>query len=84
MPAMEARQYTVKIQPAAEGGYWAEVPALPGCFAQAETLEEVTATLRHLVEGRLADLMRRGEPLPVEKRTRRTYWFPLIVRPKPR
>ena len=27
------------IHEAEEGGYWAEVPALPGCFTQAETLE---------------------------------------------
>ncbi|MBE7502901.1 MAG: type II toxin-antitoxin system HicB family antitoxin [Verrucomicrobiales bacterium] len=82
MPPVEARQYTVNIQPAAEGGYWAEVPALPGCFAQAQTLEEVTATLRQLVEDHLAELMRRGETLPVEKPMQRTYSFPLIVRPR--
>lgn len=24
-----------------EGGYWAEVPSLPGCFTQGDTLDEV-------------------------------------------
>lgn len=33
-----------------EGGYWAEVPALPGCFTQAETLEELKDNLREAVE----------------------------------
>ena len=28
------------IHQAEEGGFWAEVPALPGCFSQGETLEE--------------------------------------------
>ena len=39
------------IHEAEEGGYWAEVPALPGCLTQGETMEEVTANLREAVEG---------------------------------
>ncbi|HWA82263.1 MAG TPA: type II toxin-antitoxin system HicB family antitoxin [Fimbriimonadaceae bacterium] len=31
----------VIVHKAEEGGYWAEVPSLPGCFTQAETLEEL-------------------------------------------
>lgn len=38
------------IHPAAEGGFWAEVPALPGCLTQAETLDELKANLREAVE----------------------------------
>jgi predicted RNase H-like HicB family nuclease len=30
----------VIIHEAAEGGYWAEVPAFPGCFSQGEIREE--------------------------------------------
>ena len=37
--------------PAEEGGYWAEVPALPGCFTQAETLDELKVRLAEAVEG---------------------------------
>jgi predicted RNase H-like HicB family nuclease len=33
------------------GGYSAEVPALPGCYTQGETLEEVEANLREAAEG---------------------------------
>jgi len=33
------------IHEAEEGGYWAEVPELPGCFTQGETLEEVKANV---------------------------------------
>jgi predicted RNase H-like HicB family nuclease len=36
------------------GGYSAEVPALPGCFTQGETLDEVRANLREAAEGWLA------------------------------
>jgi predicted RNase H-like HicB family nuclease len=36
------------------GGYSAEVPALPGCYTQGETLEEVRANLREAAEGWLS------------------------------
>jgi predicted RNase H-like HicB family nuclease len=39
------------IHVAEEGGFWAEVPALPGCVTQAETREELEANLREAVEG---------------------------------
>jgi predicted RNase H-like HicB family nuclease len=35
---------------AEEGGYWAEVPSLPGCLTQGETLDELKANLREAVE----------------------------------
>lgn len=35
------REFLAVIHPAEEGGYWAEFPALDGCFAQGETVEEV-------------------------------------------
>ena len=39
------------IHAAEEGGYWAEVPALPGCFSQGETMEEIHANIREAIEG---------------------------------
>lgn len=33
-------QYTVIVHNADEGGYWVEVPSLPGCFSQGETIDE--------------------------------------------
>ena len=39
------------IHIAEEGGYWAEVPALPGCVTQAETREVLMANLLEAVEG---------------------------------
>ena len=38
------------LHEAEEGGFWAEVPALPGCVTQGETEEEVTSNLREAVE----------------------------------
>ena len=34
---------------AEEGGFWAEVPALPGCSTQGETLEELTENLKDAI-----------------------------------
>lgn len=39
------------LHPAEEGGYWAEVPALPGCVSEGETLEEVRDNIREAAEG---------------------------------
>lgn len=42
------------IHEAEEGGFWAEVPALPGCVTQGETLDELDANIREAIEGWLA------------------------------
>jgi predicted RNase H-like HicB family nuclease len=39
------------IHQAEEGGYWAEVPALPGCVSQGETMQEIMFNLREAIEG---------------------------------
>lgn len=44
----------VVIHEAEEGGYWAEVPALPGCVSQGESLDEVRRNIREAAEGWLA------------------------------
>lgn len=51
------------VHSAPEGGYWAEVPELPGCYTQAETLDELVLNLQEAVEGWLeADALRRHTP----------------------
>jgi len=44
----------VIVHNAEEGGYWAEVPALPGCATQGEDFEELLVNLYEAVEGCLA------------------------------
>ena len=39
------------IHPAEEGGYWAEVPTLPGCITEGDSMEEVMANLKDAIEG---------------------------------
>ena len=44
----------VIVHEADEGGYWAEVPAIPGCATQGETFDELLANLYEAVEGCLS------------------------------
>ena len=44
----------VVVHEAEEGGFWAEVPAIPGCATQGETFEELLANLYEAVEGCLS------------------------------
>ena len=44
----------VIVHEAEEGGYWAEVPAIPGCATQGDTFEELLSNLYEAVEGCLS------------------------------
>jgi predicted RNase H-like HicB family nuclease len=44
----------VVVHEAEEGGFWAEVPAIPGCATQGETMDELLANLREAIEGCLS------------------------------
>jgi len=44
----------VIVHEAEEGGYWAEVPALPGCATQGDTFEELLHNLYEAVDGCLS------------------------------
>ena len=41
----------VVIHEAEEGGFWAEVPAIPGCATQGDTFEELLKNLYEAIEG---------------------------------
>ncbi len=44
----------VIVHEAEEGGYWAEVPAVPGCATQGETLEDLLTNVQEAVAACLA------------------------------
>ncbi|MEA2574587.1 MAG: hypothetical protein QOH93_1885 [Chloroflexia bacterium] len=44
----------VVVHEAEEGGYWAEVPGIPGCATQGDTFEELLQNLYEAVEGCLS------------------------------
>jgi predicted RNase H-like HicB family nuclease len=49
-----AMKLAVIVHKAEEGGYWAEVPAIPGCATQGDTFEELLGNLYEAVEGCLS------------------------------
>jgi predicted RNase H-like HicB family nuclease len=44
----------VIVHEAIEGGYWAEVPAIPGCATEGDTWDELLANLYEAIEGCLS------------------------------
>lgn len=44
----------VVVHEAEEGGYWAEVPSIPGCVTQGETFDELLSNIYEAVEGCLS------------------------------
>jgi predicted RNase H-like HicB family nuclease len=44
----------VVVHDAEEGGYWAEVPSIPGCATQGDTFEELLQNLYEAIEGCLS------------------------------
>jgi predicted RNase H-like HicB family nuclease len=56
---------------APETGYWAEVPSLPGCVTQGETLEEVQTMIQEAVSVWFAsawDIAMADRKRPISKR----------------
>jgi predicted RNase H-like HicB family nuclease len=44
----------VVVHEAEEGGYWAEVPAIPGCATEGDTFEDLLTNLYEAIEGCLS------------------------------
>jgi len=53
--------YAIVIHEEPEGGYWAEVPALPGCYSQGETVPELLVNIREAISGVLEVMAERGQ-----------------------
>jgi predicted RNase H-like HicB family nuclease len=45
---------TVIVHEAIEGGYWAEVPAIPGCATEGDSWDELIFNLHEAIEGCLS------------------------------
>jgi predicted RNase H-like HicB family nuclease len=54
------QNYAVVIHEDPEGGFWAEVPALPGCYSQGETVDEPKHNIREAIAGVLEVLREQG------------------------
>jgi len=60
-------EYTILIHRAEEGGYWSEVPLLPGCYSQGETIDETLNNTKEAIEAHLMALKEDGVAVPVEE-----------------
>ncbi|MBZ5727297.1 MAG: type II toxin-antitoxin system HicB family antitoxin [Acidobacteriia bacterium] len=59
------QNYAVVIHEDPNGGFWGEVPALPGCYSQGETIDELEHNICEAIAGVLEVLKEQGrEPEP--------------------
>jgi len=64
---IQKMEYTILVYRAEEGGFWAEVPALPGCYSQGETIEETMENVKEAIEAHLLALKEEREEVPTEE-----------------
>ena len=57
----------VVVHEAEEGGFWAEVPAIPGCATEGEDLDELMANLHEAIEGCLSVEIAETESHPKDR-----------------
>ena len=60
-------EYTVVMHNAEEGGYWAEVPSLEGCFSQGETVEETIVNVKEAIQAHIIALQEEGIQIPKDE-----------------
>jgi antitoxin HicB len=63
------RTYMIVVEPEEGGGYYVTVPALPGCFTRASTVEECRDHAVEAIEVHIAGLRADGQPVPEESET---------------
>ena len=59
-------QYSVVVHNAEEGGFWVEVPALPGCYSQSESVDESLQNVTEAIELYLESLRDEGQDAPLD------------------
>ena len=61
------KRYTVLLIPDSQvGGYTVNVPTLPGCITERDTLDEALENAKDAIALYLEDLAANGEPIPEE------------------
>jgi predicted RNase H-like HicB family nuclease len=62
------RNFDVIIHEAEEGGFWAECPALSGCYSQGESIEEVKSNIKEAMDLYIEDLREKKKRIPVQRK----------------
>jgi antitoxin HicB len=65
---MKQRTYRILLTPEDEGGFSVNVPALPGCFTQGETIEEAIEMAKEAISLYVESLEEEGLPVPDDNR----------------
>ena len=60
-------EYTILVHQAEEGGFWSEVPVLPGCYSQGETIDEALQNTKEAIESYLIALKEDLVAAPIEE-----------------
>ena len=64
---METFTYTIRLEPAEEGGYTVTVPELPAIVTEGDTYEEALSMAQDAISAYIGSLVQDGRPIPVEK-----------------
>ena len=64
---MTGTEYIVIVHEAEEGGYWTEVPSLPGTGSQGESLEEAIENTKEAITLMIEHLRESNEPVPTSR-----------------
>ena len=54
----------VILIPDEDGGFVVEVPSLPGCYSQGETVEEALVNIREAIDLHIESMHAHGEEIP--------------------
>ena len=63
---IDSREYSVIIHDAEECGYWVEVPALPGCYSQGESVDDALENVKDAIALYLDVLADEEADIPVD------------------
>jgi predicted RNase H-like HicB family nuclease len=63
---MTTYDYLVLVHIASDGGYWSEVPALPGCGSQGGTMDEVVIMTKDAIQGFIESMRKHGDTPPAD------------------
>jgi predicted RNase H-like HicB family nuclease len=60
-------EYLIVVHPdETDGGFWTEVPALPGCGSQGETVDDAVAMTKDAIQGFIESMRKHGETPPAD------------------
>lgn len=63
---MKIYNLKVRIEPSEDGSFFAECPALQGCYTSGETFDVVISNIREAIRVHIEDRIADGESIPAE------------------